>query len=281
MNAPTNTARILDLEEVRMIEPALSVLTDPVYSAMIGEDPAAEGRLLIDEEDQPLAAAFCGDDGWTCTTFLYRPVSVEVLDLFEETGGDLYQECREVWATAVREYYAEEMLALVTPSASDLTDTRTLQLESLLSDIWQPRSGVTCLDCCCGSGIGSAVLRRMGMRPLAYDNDPHLLALGLTVGRLVPAETLCIDGTEASIFLSPAERGIGSMLGAVYPFTADLWHQIVDELLFLTSETVITVGTEPEQQLVRQWCEEEGRTVEVFENERDPIYDRFVCVARR
>jgi len=220
MNTSVNTARILGLEEVRMIEPSLSVLTDPVYSAMIGEEPAAEGRLLIDEEDQPLAAAFRGDDGWTCTTFLYRPVSVEVLECFEETGGDLYQEKREVWAAAVREYYAEEMMTMVTPSASDLTDTRTLQLESLLADIWQPRPGVTCLDCCCGSGIGSAVLRRMGMRPLAYDNDPHLLALGLAAGRLVPAETLCIDGTEASIFLSSAERGIGSMLGAVYPFTA-------------------------------------------------------------
>lgn len=280
MNAPTNAARILDLEEVRMIEPALSVLTDPVFSAMICEDPVAEGRLLIDEQDQPLAAAFCGDDGWTCTTFLYRPVSVEVLELFEETGGDLYQENREAWAEAIREYYAEEMLAMVTPSGADLTNTRTLQLGSLLSEIWQSGQGVTCLDCCCGSGIGSVVLREMGMRPLAYDNDPHLLALGLASGRLVPAETLCIDGTEASIYLSPAERGVGSMLGAVYPFTADLWHQIVDELLFLTSETVITVSTEPEQQLVRQWCQEQGRTVEIFENERDPIYDRFVCIAR-
>ena len=281
MNALLRAARILDLHEVRMIEPSLSALTDPVYSAMICEDPAAEGRLLIDEQEQPLAAAFRRDDGWTCTTFLYRPVSVDVLELFEETGGDLYQEGREAWAAAAREYYAEEMLAMVTPAAVDLTDTRTAQLESLLTEIWQPGQEVTCLDCCCGSGIGSAVLRDMGMHPLAYDNDLHLLALGLAAGRLVPAETLCIDGTEASIFLSPAERGVGSMLGAIYPFTADLWHQIVDELLFLTSETVITVGTEPEQQLVRQWCEEQGRTVEVFENERDPIYDRFVCVARQ
>jgi hypothetical protein len=281
MSAYMNAARILDLELVQFIEPALSVLTDPVYSAMICEDPAAEGRLLIDEQDQPLAAAFRGEDGWTCTTFLYRPVSVEVLDLFEETGGDLYQEGRDTWAAAVREYYAAELLATVTPSGADLADSRTAQLGSLLADIWGPWKGVTCLDCCCGSGIGSAVLRAMGMRPLAYDNDPHLLALGLAAGRLVPAETLYIDGTEASIYLSPAERGVGSMLGAIYPFTADLWHQIVDELLFLTSETVITVGTREEQQLVREWCEEQDRAVEVFENERDPIYDRFVCVARR
>lgn len=281
MSTHMNAARILGLESVRFIEPALSVLTDPAYSGMICECPATEGRLLIDEQDQPIAAAFQGDEGWTCTTFLYRPVSVEVLDLFEEIGGDLYQEGRDIWASAVREYFAEEILATVTPSAADLTDTRSGQLGSLLAEIWEPRGGVTCLDCCCGSGIGSAVLRGLGMRPLAYDNDPHLLALGLVTGRLEPAEILCIDGTEASLYLPSAERGVGSMLGAVYPFTADLWHQIVDELLFLTSETVITVGTEEEQQLVRQWCEEQERTVEVFENERDPIYDRFVCVARR
>ncbi|ACL17918.1 hypothetical protein [Methanosphaerula palustris] len=280
MKTLQNAARILDLAEVRFIEPTLSEMTDPVFSEIIGEGPISDGRLLIDEQDQPLAAAFCGEDGWTCTSFLYRPVSVEVLELFEETDGDLYQESRDAWAAAVREYYADEMLAMVVPSAVDLTDARTLQLKNLLAEIWQPGQGVTCLDCCCGSGVGSAVLREMGMHPLAYDNDPHLLALGLASGRLVPVETLCIDGTEASVFLSPAERGIGSMLGAVYPFTADLWHQIVDELLNLTRETVITVGTEPEQHLVREWCEEQGRTVEAFENERDPIYDRFVCVAR-
>jgi hypothetical protein len=280
MKTLKNAARILDLAEVRFIEPTLSEMTDPVFSKMIGDGQISDGRLLIDEQDQPLAAAFCGDDGWTCTSFLYRPVSVEVLELFEETDGDLYQESRDAWAAAVREYYADEMLAIVAPSAVDLTEARTLQLTSLLAEIWQPGQGVTCLDCCCGSGVGSAVLRKMGMHPLAYDNDPHLLALGLASGRLVPVETLCIDGTEASVFLSPAERGIGSMLGAVYPFTADLWHQIVDELLYLTRETVITVGTAPEQHLVREWCEEQGRTVEVFENERDPIYDRFVCVAR-
>jgi hypothetical protein len=42
---------------------------------------------------------------------------------------------------------------------------------------------------------------------------------------------------------------------------------------------LITVGTEAEAARVKGWCA--GRDVEVFENRRDPIYDRWCCVARQ
>jgi hypothetical protein len=46
----------------------------------------------------------------------------------------------------------------------------------------------------------------------------------------------------------------------------------------LTGKTLITVATGKESMLIRKWCENAGRTPEIFENENDPIYDRWVCL---
>ena len=119
------------------------------------------------------------------------------------------------------------------------------------------------------------------MRALAYDNDPALLALGLTRGRLAPSDTMCIDAQEASCYVTPVPLGAAFMAGEIYSYNTGLWEPIITGLLALTDETLITVGTEAEAARVEGWCKEEGRDTEVFENQRDPIYDRWCCVARR
>jgi hypothetical protein len=45
----------------------------------------------------------------------------------------------------------------------------------------------------------------------------------------------------------------------------------------LTCETLVTVETEKEAERVRRWCVAQGREVRMFENNRDPFYDRWVC----
>jgi len=53
---------------------------------------------------------------------------------------------------------------------------------------------------------------------------------------------------------------------------------ITSELISLTEWSLITVGTESESDQVARWGESRHRVVEVRENTRDPIYDRFVCI---
>lgn len=94
---------------------------------------------------------------------------------------------------------------------------------------------------------------------------------------------MCIDARKASHYIDPVPPlGAAFMVGEIYSYNTALWRSIIANLLALTDETLITVGTEKEAARVEEWCTREGgRTTEVFENRRDPLYDRWCCVAQR
>jgi hypothetical protein len=154
-------------------------------------------------------------------------------------------------------------------------------LDDIINGVWGRGDGATCLDFCCGSGVGSHVLRTLGFSPLSCDNDAALLSLGFSNKRLMPEETICIDATIASQYIEEVPLGVGMMMGDINAFTQDLWQLLVTELFSLTDKTLITVGKQSEADLIRTWGEAQNRTVEVCENPKDPTYDRWVCAARQ
>ena len=119
------------------------------------------------------------------------------------------------------------------------------------------------------------------MHPLSFDNDPALLSLGLSAGRLRPDETMWIDAALAAEYLEHAPRGLGVMMGEINTFSREMWEGITDELLALVDEAVITTGTEPEARMVEGWCRDAGHIPEVTENRRDAFYDRWICRSTR
>jgi hypothetical protein len=272
-------ADIFELEDLRLVEPSFADLTDIRFNALLAEQDAKEGRLLLDAGEEPLALAFQGADGWIAGTFLSRNPSVALIDLFESVNGEIFQESRAIFAAAVREYFSTALAAEVPPAIEDLNPVRRGILGALIENVWGSGRGETCVDCCCGSGVGSLVLRDLNYSPLSYDNDSSLLSRGLSAGRLLPAETMCINAMIASQYVEPSQKGIGIMMGDINTFTQDMWEAIVKELFAATKETLITVGREPEARLVAVWGEEMGRTVDVTENPKDPIYDLWVCEA--
>ena len=278
----TTAAEMIEVPELWFVEPSFAELTDEIYSSVIPDMEATGGRLLVDENDDPIAVALRDDDAWRATTFLYRAPSVVWLERFEETGGDIYQETRESWARAVRAYYAGRLRGEVPPAINDLQPDRFPKALDLVENLWGRRDGARAIDAFCGSGIGASVLRALGMVPVSYDNDASLISLGLAEGRLRPEEVCWIDGAFASDYIEPAPLGLALMVGQCYPGLNDsLWRELLLQVLALSDETLITMGSEPEAALVAGWIVENGRGVEVFENERDPVYDRWICLARR
>jgi hypothetical protein len=271
-------AEILELESLTFAERSFADLADPESALPAFFRRPDDGKLLLDENEDLLAVAFRWGERWIVANYLCHPPHAEAIDLFEGTDGDIYQEERETWARAVREYYSDEISRLVGPAIEDIPPDRPEKCADLIGEVWGTRGGGRCLDCCCGSGIGSAALRSIGMKPLAFDHDQALLALGLARGRLEPGETACIDATMASAYFPPAPYGAALMIGTIHSFDRAIWEGIVRDLLGLSAETLITVATEEEVDLVRAWCEEEGRSPEVWENERDAVYDRWVCL---
>jgi hypothetical protein len=271
---------MLELDELRMLEPDYaSLVNNGEPGVLICEaEPADKGaRLLIDEDESPLLFAVKSGDEWCGTSWLFRSPTAGEFSLFEAADGDIYQEDRGNVEDACRAYYAEIIQKVIAPAGDDLTEERVGKVRGLLHEVWGPSISGTALDACAGSGIGSLLLREMGADPIAYDNDPELLALGLSSGRLAPGRTACIDARAASAYLPDAEYGVGIMFGQIYGYTKDIWRPIVEELAGITEKTLITVATQEEAFWVQEWAGGVDRTLSIMENTRDPIYDRWVC----
>jgi hypothetical protein len=273
-------ATILELDEVTFIEPSFAALTDPLYTDLLARDAADEGRMLVDENSDPIAVAFHEPGGWIAGSFLCRHPNVALIDAFEQINGEIYQEDRAAWAAAVREYFSLRLAAEVPAAMEDLNPVRKSILADVIAGVWGKGGHETCIDCGCGSGVGSLVLRELGYTPLSYDNDASLLTLGIGKGRLLPEESMCIDATQVAAYTRPVPRGIGIMMGEINSFSQEMWQQIANGLFSVTKETLITVGTEPEASRIRQWGNKAGRSVEIRENPGDAFYDHWVCIAR-
>ena len=270
-------AEILGVDSVRFVEPGFATLTDNTFNAVLASGTGDEGRLLVDEHEEPLSLAFHGPDGWLAGSFLCRNPSVALIELFENVNGEIFQEDRAVWAGAVREYFSDALIAEVPPSMDDLNPNRHGILKKFVASMWGESRNETCIDCCCGSGVGSAVLRELGFSPLSYDNDESLLSRGLSERRLLPEETMWIDATIASKYIEPVPKGVAIMAGEFNGFNQDMWERIIGELCSITQEALVTVGTEKEAMLVQEWQTAMDRSVRVKENPADPLYDRWIC----
>jgi len=277
----TTLSTMLEVDGLRFIEPDYASLVNNGEPAVLicEAEPIQNGaKILIDEDENPLLLAVKTAGGWRATSWLFRGPGSEELALFEAADGEIYQEMRNDVEDACRAHFAEILRQEIPPAGDDLPADRIEKVRDLIHELWGTSISGTALDACAGSGIGSMILREMGARPIAYDNDPELLSLGLVSGRLCSEGTACIDAKIASAYLPDAEYGVGIMFGQIYPYTQDVWKPIVEELAGITGKTLITVATENEAHWVKEWAEGVGKTLDIVENERDPIYDRWVCV---
>lgn len=276
-----NVTEILGIDAVRFVEPEFAAQTDSIFNDVLAAAGGDEGRLLVDGDGEPIALAFHGTGGWLATSFLFRNPTVELIEQFEGMNGEIFEEDRPVFTAAVREYYSTILMKEVPPAIEDLNPVRRGILSALIEKHWGRGYHGKCIDCCCGSGVGSQVLRELGYVPISYDNDASLISRGLATGRLLPAETVCLDALVAARYIEPVPRGIGIMMGEINDFSKEMWEQIVTGLFLIAENTLITVGTESEARLIQQWGKDMERTVDVTENPADPIYDRWVCTAKQ
>ncbi len=274
-------AVLLDLDDVDFIEPNFERLTDNSYTNQLLTLPAKQAKLLISEDEWPLALAIGDGKSWKAGSFLLRKPTEAVIERAEELEAEILQEERHDWEAAVREWFSLRIAREVQPAIEDFTPKRAVLVEELLRQVWGDVEGETCIDACCGSGAGTVALRQTGIIPLSFDNDPSLLSLGLHSGRLAPEDTICLDGTKASNYLPHTQLGMILMAGEISQYNQIFWRKIIEEMLELTEKTLVSTGTEKEALLVESWSKDKGRKVAVIENKRDAFYDNWICDIRR
>ena len=269
---------LLGIPSIELIEPTFESLINEAYTDEILLETGTETRLVINEKGWPALFALKSGENWRGGVFILRPPVVEIIEKFEEIDGESIELDTETLMRSVREYYMDMLCEDVPPAIDDFSPDRASKVKELLSEIWGEGSGEKCLDCGCGSGMGALILRSLGYSPVSYDNDASLLRLGIESQRLKADETLCIDARYASFYVPRCQYGLALMAGSISMHTAHIWKEILEELTEQCRNIIVTVESEKEAQIVKEWAESSGRETTLMENERDGFYDRWVCL---
>ena len=141
------------------------------------------------------------------------------------------------------------------------------------------------LEICCGSGMATQALLRLGHRPMVVDSDRCEVCQGLKAGKLEPERCMVLDARLlSSIFLPKSFRAVlGFMVGLIDDFNWPAWREILLLSAALAEERVLfTVYTQKEAELIARALQGEGWRAEVIDN-RDGkgIYDQWACLASR
>ncbi|HJJ42125.1 MAG TPA: hypothetical protein O0W90_02265, partial [Methanocorpusculum sp.] len=182
-----NIESMLEEESLNFIEPDFSSLINHGEPGVIiteAKKDITASKILIDENENPLIFAVRCGDVWSASSWLYREPTREEIGIFDDVSGDLYQEKRSDIEKALRDYFSRRLINEVSPASEDLTDSRADIVRDLFEELLGKNISGSCIDACCGSGVGSMILRDMGGYVYAYDNDPALLSSGFASGRL-------------------------------------------------------------------------------------------------
>jgi SAM-dependent methyltransferase len=204
----------------------------------------------------------------------------------------------ESWRDAVNEYYS---LMLVNRNLCEGCSVKPESYGSIFSenrvrrvvevfDILQkkgfyPEGKV--LEVCCGNGMSTIALYRLGLDPLAVEINKCAVCQGLEQGVLNPKKTIVMDATSLSRYFEPGsfDAVMGFMLGLVYEFNKELWIGIMREAVSVAKEDgliLFTVSSKPEIEILARALIRMGVEGEIVDNtDSEGTYDQWFFVGRK
>ena len=143
------------------------------------------------------------------------------------------------------------------------------------------------LEICCGNGMSTLPLHKMGYRPLVIDNDRCQICQGLEHNVLDPKRTIVLDATRLSEFFpeNSFDTIAGFMLGTIYPFNKDIWENMMSEAAWLLKPEgiiILTVNKKEEIEILKNALEKAHVSGNLIDNTDDKgIYDQWVFVGTK
>lgn len=204
----------------------------------------------------------------------------------------------ETWFEAVTEYYSLMLVSRnlcsgcnVKPESykSIFSENRIERVEAIF-EFLQNHGGYPedkILEICCGNGMSTLALYRLGLDPLATEINKCTVCQGLEQGVLNPKKTLVMDATTLSRYFEPGSFNavIGFMLGLVYEFNKELWITIMKEAVKVASKDALllfTVSSKPEIEILAAALAREGIKGEIVDNtDSEGTYDQWFFVGKK
>jgi 2-polyprenyl-3-methyl-5-hydroxy-6-metoxy-1,4-benzoquinol methylase len=158
-------------------------------------------------------------------------------------------------------------------------ESRNARLEGLL-DKYKLNGNI--LEICCGNGMSTLPLHKMGYNPLATDYDKCQICQGLEHHVLDPKRTIVLDATKLSLFFAENEFDtiVGFMLGTIYPFNKAIWEKMMAESVIVLKPggfIMLTVNKREEIEILKNALERNGIKGKLVDNtDEKGIYDQWV-----
>lgn len=204
----------------------------------------------------------------------------------------------ESWRNAVNEYYSFMLVnrnlcqdCNVRPESygSVFSENRVRRVTDIFNLLqkkgFSPEGQL--LEVCCGNGMSTLALYRLGLDPLAVEINKCMVCQGLEQGVLNPQRVLVMDATTISRYLEPRsfDAVMGFMLGLVYEFNKELWTGIMREAVSVASEGALllfTVSSRSEIEILAGALRGAGVKGEIIDNtDSEGTYDQWLFVGRK
>ena len=188
---------------------------------------------------------------------------------------------------ALTEYFSKSLAAELFCESCSLkgaplyVEERIERLMQLIQPVLPKDESI--LEICCGSGMATQALFRLGQHPISMDSDRCDLCLALKSEFMDPKKCFVLDARlMPRIFPARSFNTVlGFMVGLIDDFNWPLWKDIILKASSLAKKMVLfTVYTQKEAELIAKALGEAGWKGGVIDN-RDSkgIYDQWACLA--
>jgi SAM-dependent methyltransferase len=258
------------------------------------------GLLIFNPADEEVPVDF-----WSIFTGVFAAVTLkkefetaaDSILVFNPPEKDI-ELSSERWRDAVNEYYSLMLVnrnlcpgCAVRPESygSVFSENRVLRVAEIF-DLLQKKGFYPegrLLEVCCGNGMSTLALYRLGLDPLAVEINKCAVCQGLEQGVLNPQKVLVMDATAISGYFEPGsfDAVMGFMLGLVYEFNKELWKSIMREAVLVASEGALllfTVSSKPEIEILADALRRAGVKGEIVDNtDSEGTYDQWLFIGRK
>jgi SAM-dependent methyltransferase len=206
--------------------------------------------------------------------------------------------CFESWRDVINEYYSfmlvnrnlcHDCTVRYESYKNIFSENRVQKVENIFSLL--QKKGIfpegRLLEVCCGNGMSTLALYRLGLNPLAIEINKCVVCQGLEQGVLNPKRVLVMDATSISKYFEPGsfDTITGFMLGLVYEFNKELWINIMRETASVASEgalLIFTVSSKPEIEILAGALRRVGIKGEIVDNtDYEGTYDQWLFIGRK
>lgn len=204
----------------------------------------------------------------------------------------------ESWRDAVNEYYSLMLVnrnlcpgcAVISESYGNVFSENRVRRVAEIFNVLQKKGFYPegrLLEVCCGNGMSTLALYRLGLNPLAVEINKCAVCQGLEQGVLNPQKTVVMDATALSRYFEPGnfDAVMGFMLGLVYEFNKELWINIMREAVSVANGGALmlfTVSSKPEIEILAGALLRAGVKGEIVDNtDSQGTYDQWFFVGRK